>query len=46
MKDNAKYKLYAKRMLKLLGSIETTRAAMEALAAANNLTIPARPTAP
>ncbi len=46
LKDNAKYKLYAKRMIKLLGSIATTRSAMEALAAANRLTIPAKPPAP
>jgi hypothetical protein len=46
IKDSAKYKLYAKRMIKLLGSIATTRTAMEALAAANNLTIPAKPAAP
>ena len=46
LKDNAKYKLSAKRMIKLLGSIPTTRAAMEALAAANHLTIPANPAAP
>lgn len=43
MENGAKYKLAAKRMIKLLGSIPATRAAIEALAAANRLTIPAKP---
>ena len=44
--DGTKYKANAKRMVKLLGSIAGTRTAMEALAAANRLTIPAKPPAP
>ncbi len=40
IQDNARYKASAKRMVKLLGSIPSTRAAMTALAAANGITLP------
>ena len=40
IQDNAKYKASAKRMVKLLGSIPSTRAAMTALAAANGIPLP------
>jgi hypothetical protein len=43
IKDPAKYKLHAKRMIKLLASVEATREAMGALAAANRISIPAQP---
>jgi hypothetical protein len=46
IKDAAKYKLSAKRMVKLLGSIASTRKAMVSLAAANKITIQADPSAP
>ncbi len=39
--NNAKYRLSAKRMVQLLGSVGATRKAIDALAAANGLTIPA-----
>lgn len=41
--NSAKYKASTKRMVKLLGSIQATRTAIEALAAANRITIPAKP---
>lgn len=43
MKNSAKYKLAARRMINLLASIPATRTAIEALATANALTIPAKP---
>lgn len=43
MENGAKYKAAAKRMIGLLGSVQTTRTAIEALAAANRVTIPAKP---
>jgi hypothetical protein len=46
IKDAAKYKQSAKRMVKLLASIASTRKAMEALAAANHIKIQADPKAP
>ena len=45
IKDTSKYKLHAKRMIKLLASVPATREAMVALAAANKITIPAAPAA-
>jgi hypothetical protein len=46
MKDNAKYKTHAQRMIKLLASVKARRAAIAALAAANRISIPAAPAAP
>lgn len=46
IRDSAKYKLSAKRMVKVLASIPSTRKAMEALAAANRIKIQANPSAP
>jgi hypothetical protein len=46
MTDNAKYKLSAKRMIKLLGSAGALRKAIEALGTANRITIPAPPASP
>jgi hypothetical protein len=46
MKDNAKYKLSAKKMVKLLGSADDLRKAIEALATANRISIPAPPASP
>ena len=46
MKDNARYKLSAKKMVKLLGSADELRKAIEALGAANRISIPAPPTNP
>ena len=43
MKNSARYKASAKRMIKLLSSVPSTRAAIEALATANRITIPAKP---
>lgn len=43
MTNSTKYKQAAKRMIALLGSIHATRTALEALAVANALTIPAKP---
>ena len=43
IKDTAKYKLYAKRLIKILASIPTTRTAMEQLAGANRISIPTAP---
>lgn len=43
MENGAKYKLAAKRMIKLLGSVQSTRNAITALATANRITIPAQP---
>ncbi|MDP9482728.1 MAG: hypothetical protein M3P84_05840 [Chloroflexota bacterium] len=43
MTNAAKYKQSAKRMINLLASIKTTRTALEALATANTITIPAKP---
>ncbi len=45
IKDTAKYKLYAKRLIKVLSSIPATRSAMEQLAAANRISIPTVPAA-
>lgn len=46
IKDSAKYKSYAKRLIKILAAIPTTRVAMEQLAAANRISIPTAPAAP
>lgn len=46
IQDSAKYKQSAKRMVKLLASIASTRKAMAALAAANRITIQVNPSAP
>jgi hypothetical protein len=46
LRDNAKYKASAKKMVKLLGSTEALRKAIEALGAANAITIPVPATAP
>ncbi len=43
IKDTAKYKTHAKRMIKLLGSVQTTRDALVALAGANRISIPPPP---
>lgn len=43
IKDTAKYKLFSKRIIKILASIPTTRTAMEQLAAANQISIPKAP---
>lgn len=43
MDNGARYKAAAKRMIKLLASVQATRAAIEALATANRITIPAKP---
>jgi hypothetical protein len=43
MKNAAKYKLGARRMINLLASVPATRTAIQALATANGLTIPAKP---
>lgn len=45
IKDSAKYKAYAKRLIKILAAIPTTRAAMAQLAAANRISIPTKPAA-
>ncbi|MEA2536705.1 MAG: hypothetical protein QOF11_939 [Chloroflexota bacterium] len=41
--NSAKYKQAAKRIARLLGSIQATRLSIEALAAANRISIPAKP---
>jgi len=46
MTDAAKYKLSAKKMVKLLGSADALRKAIEALGTANRISIPPAPSGP